>query len=202
MREPVFNETLQLGNRRARSRGDDAARRRERPRAFSRLEARRRAPCRRRHSGLRRDVAQADRGNGVILGGEFAGARVAYLGSDCDLGVVMEIFSGTPGDHSQPFPTLPAAGSEPEGSIKGSISTARWRSCKPSREKRRRLAAFLQSPLTDSNRRPPPYHAIQTATGGSRWQRFVAKSNHFRALDGPSVCDRLRPLCSITVPSQ
>ncbi len=44
----------------------------------------------------------------MILGGEFAGARVAYLGTDRDLGVVMEIFSGTPGDHPQPFPTLPA----------------------------------------------------------------------------------------------
>jgi hypothetical protein len=34
----------------------------------------------------------------VILGGEFAGARVAHL-TDRDLGVVMEIFSGMPGDH-------------------------------------------------------------------------------------------------------
>ena len=33
----------------------------------------------------------------MILGGEFAGARVAYLGTDRDLGVVMEIFSGAPG---------------------------------------------------------------------------------------------------------
>ena len=47
-------------------------------------------------------VAQATRGNGVILSGEFAGARVAYLGTDRDLGVVIEIFSGTPGDHRQP----------------------------------------------------------------------------------------------------
>jgi methylmalonyl-CoA/ethylmalonyl-CoA epimerase len=40
-------------------------------------------------------VAQATRGNGVILSGEFAGARVAYLETDRDLGVVIEIFSGT-----------------------------------------------------------------------------------------------------------
>jgi hypothetical protein len=39
------------------------------------------------------------------------------------------------------------------------------------------------------------------AYAGSRWQRFVAKPNHFRALGGPNVCDRVRPLCSITVPS-
>jgi methylmalonyl-CoA/ethylmalonyl-CoA epimerase len=44
-------------------------------------------------------VAQADRGNGVILSGEFGGARVAYLGTDRDLGVIIEVFSGTPDDH-------------------------------------------------------------------------------------------------------
>jgi hypothetical protein len=45
----------------------------------------------------------------------------------------------------------------PEGSIKGSISTARWRSQVPAREKAP-VCGDLQSPLTDSNRRPPPYH--------------------------------------------
>jgi hypothetical protein len=38
-----------------------------------------------------------------------------------------------------------------------------------------RLRGLCGSPLPDSNRRPPPYHAIQTATGGSRWQRFGAR---------------------------
>src|SRR5262249_1043629 len=61
---------------------------------------------------------------------------------------------------------------------------------------------LLQSPLTDSNRRPPPYHAIQTATGGSRRQRFVATSSRFQASGERNACHRLRPLCSITVPSQ
>jgi len=28
------------------------------------------------------------------------------------------------------------------------------------------------SPLTDSNRRPPPYHGTSQATGGNPWQRF------------------------------
>jgi glyoxalase/bleomycin resistance protein/dioxygenase superfamily protein len=42
-------------------------------------------------------VAQADRGNGVILSGEFGGAKVASLGTERDLGVIIEIFSGTPG---------------------------------------------------------------------------------------------------------
>jgi hypothetical protein len=34
----------------------------------------------------------------VILSGEFGGGRVAYLGTERDLGVTSEIFSGTPGD--------------------------------------------------------------------------------------------------------
>jgi hypothetical protein len=41
------------------------------------------------------------------------------------------------------------------------------------RAKAPRLRGFRQSPLPDSNRRPPPCHAIQTATGGSRWQRLA-----------------------------
>jgi hypothetical protein len=50
--------------------------------------------------------------------------------------------------------------------------------------------------------RPPPYHAIQTATGGSQWQRSGASSSHFPAFREPNVCHGLRPLCSIAVPSQ
>ena len=37
---------------------------------------------------------------------------------------------------------------------------------------------------------------------GNRWQRFRAKSSRFGASGESNVCDRLRPLCSITVPSQ
>jgi hypothetical protein len=58
------------------------------------------------------------------------------------------------------------------------------------------------SPLPDSNRGPPPYHAIQTAAGGSRWQRFPVSSSHFGRSGGRNLCHQLRPLCSITVPSQ
>jgi hypothetical protein len=57
-------------------------------------------------------LAQADRGNGVILSGEFGGARVAYLGTDRDLGVIIEIFGGTADDRPQPdetYPCRPAA---------------------------------------------------------------------------------------------
>ncbi len=52
-------------------------------------------------------VAQADRGDGVILSGRFGGARVAYLATDRDLGVVIEIFSGTPDDRPLPEETSP-----------------------------------------------------------------------------------------------
>lgn len=46
-------------------------------------------------------VAQAHRGNGVILSGEFSGVRVAYLGTERELGVTIEIFTGTPDDRRQ-----------------------------------------------------------------------------------------------------
>jgi hypothetical protein len=45
-----------------------------------------------------------------------------------------------------------------EGSIKGSIPAPRSSNCKKIRNRKSRFAALLQSPLTDSNRRPPPYH--------------------------------------------
>jgi hypothetical protein len=51
-----------------------------------------------RHRGpLDGDASEqhADRGNGAILSGEFGGARVAHLGTDRDLGVILETFGGT-----------------------------------------------------------------------------------------------------------
>lgn len=41
-------------------------------------------------------VAQADRGNSVILSGEFGGGRVAYLGMDRDLGVISRSSAAPP----------------------------------------------------------------------------------------------------------
>jgi len=38
----------------------------------------------------------AKKGTDVVLSGEFEGVRVAYLGTDRDLGVTLEIFSGSP----------------------------------------------------------------------------------------------------------
>jgi methylmalonyl-CoA/ethylmalonyl-CoA epimerase len=47
-------------------------------------------------------AAQAAKGNGVVLSGEFSGVRVAYLATDRDLGVITEIFSGTPDADQKP----------------------------------------------------------------------------------------------------
>jgi hypothetical protein len=100
------------------------------------------------------------------------------------------------GRRIRPFPTLWSLRSEPEGSIKGSTGTAYWRSCKSSPNEKRQFAALLQSPLADSNRRPPPYHVICAASGGNPRQRFLPISAVVRAF-----CHRLRPLGSIKAPS-
>jgi hypothetical protein len=50
---------------------------------------------------------QAERGNGVLLGGEYKGIRFAYLDTVRDLGFVTEIFSGAPGADQQPDATYP-----------------------------------------------------------------------------------------------
>ena len=52
-------------------------------------------------------AAQAERGNGVLLGGEYNGIEFAYLATERDLGVVTEIFSGQPGENQQPDATYP-----------------------------------------------------------------------------------------------
>jgi len=48
---------------------------------------------------------QAERGNGVLLGGEYKGIRFAYLATDRDIGVITEIFSGAPGEGQRPDAT-------------------------------------------------------------------------------------------------
>jgi hypothetical protein len=55
--------------------------------------------------------------------------------------------------------------------IKGSILTATSKCCKSIRTKKARFPDLLQSPLTDSNRRPPPYHGTTQATGRNPRQR-------------------------------
>jgi methylmalonyl-CoA/ethylmalonyl-CoA epimerase len=50
-------------------------------------------------------VTQAERKGGVILSGEFGGAKVAYLPTERDLGVIIEIFSGMPESKPEPDAT-------------------------------------------------------------------------------------------------
>ena len=60
----------------------------------------------------------------------------------------------------------------PEGSIKGSIPTARSPGSKSVRTKKRRHAALLQSPLTDSNRRPLLTMEVSWCVGESEEVRY------------------------------
>jgi len=48
---------------------------------------------------------EAKRGTDVVLSGEFEGVRVAYLGTDRALGVILEIFSGMPNQQPKPNAT-------------------------------------------------------------------------------------------------
>ena len=50
-------------------------------------------------------AAQIQRGNTLPLSGTFSGVKVAYLPTDRDLGVIVEIFSGTPGAEQEPDAT-------------------------------------------------------------------------------------------------
>jgi methylmalonyl-CoA/ethylmalonyl-CoA epimerase len=47
-------------------------------------------------------AAEAKRGVEVVLSGEFEGVKVAYLGTDRDLGVILEIYSGMPNLEEKP----------------------------------------------------------------------------------------------------
>jgi hypothetical protein len=96
---------------------------------------------------------------------------------------------------------LARAGSEPESSRNGSIPTAYWKPCKCVRPKKPRFARLLQSPLTDSNRRPPPYHEALTATEGNAWQRLWLVSAGFGGRAFAVDCPWLRLLGSINAPS-
>ena len=50
-------------------------------------------------------VAQAERENKVMLSCEYSGIDIAYLDTQRDLGVTIEIFSGTPGAEQEPDAT-------------------------------------------------------------------------------------------------
>jgi methylmalonyl-CoA/ethylmalonyl-CoA epimerase len=48
---------------------------------------------------------QAERGNDLALSGTFSGVKLAYLPTDHDLGVIIEIFEGMPGAEREPDAT-------------------------------------------------------------------------------------------------
>jgi hypothetical protein len=60
--------------------------------------------------------------------------------------------------------------------------------------------AGVSSPLTDSNRRPPPYHALRLATGRNPRQRFSLVSAVFGLFGFATGCQRLPPRGSIRAP--
>src|SRR5687768_17336753 len=62
------------------------------------------------------------------------------------------------------------------------------------------LQVFVGSPLTDSNRRPPPYHQGSAATGRNPRQRFWLVSAVFGVFRFATGCQWLRPLGSINAP--
>jgi hypothetical protein len=54
-------------------------------------------------------AAEAERGNELVLSGEFSGEfsgiKVAYLGTQRDLGVILEVFNGLPDGKQKPDAT-------------------------------------------------------------------------------------------------
>jgi hypothetical protein len=52
-------------------------------------------------------AALEEKGRRVVLGGEYGGINFAYLGTDGDLGLITEIFSGAPGDDQKPDAVYP-----------------------------------------------------------------------------------------------
>jgi methylmalonyl-CoA/ethylmalonyl-CoA epimerase len=116
MREPVFNETMQLGivvrdlEATVRRYEDDYG---IGPWRFDRIDLGAANDYREYGEPVERSnriavatpkfdetVARAERENNVILSGEFSGARVALLATERDLGVVLEVFSGTSDDEA------------------------------------------------------------------------------------------------------
>src|SRR6266581_339051 len=66
---------------------------------------------------------------------------------------------------------------------------------------RRAKQEEIGSPLTDSNRRPPPYHGTSQATGRNLRQRFWLVSAASATPRFADDCHRLQPRGSIKAPS-
>ena len=100
--------------------------------------------------------------------------------------------------------SLGLAHANPESSINGSIPTANWSTCKTIRERNGRFTGTLQSPLTDSNRRPPRYHRATRretrASAGYVDRRLPGKwRNRLRTSDRAWTClpGLVFPQCSL-----
>jgi hypothetical protein len=87
----------------------------------------------------------------------------------------------------RPFSLVTENRLETDGSIKASIPTAYSTTSKCASTGERRRAALLQSPLPDSNRRPPPYHGgfygSRACTRDHARQGFPANQSDLAAED-------------------
>ncbi|HEX2740128.1 MAG TPA: hypothetical protein VHM69_06750 [Rubrobacter sp.] len=121
MREPVFNQTLQLGivvrdlEAMVRRYEDDYG---IGPWKFAQIDLGEANDYREYGRPVERSnrvafatpdfdetVARAERKDGVMLSCEHSGIDIAYLDTQSDLGVTIEIFSGTPGAEQEPDAT-------------------------------------------------------------------------------------------------
>jgi hypothetical protein len=108
MREPVFDEAVQLGivvrdlEATVRRYVDDYS---IGPWQFAQIDLGEANNYREYGQPVERSnetVARAERENNVILSGEFSGAKFAFLATERDLGVILEVFSfsGTPDEEA------------------------------------------------------------------------------------------------------
>jgi hypothetical protein len=67
-------------------------------------------------------AAEAKRGNDLVLScelsGKFSGIKVAYLGIQRDLGVILEVFNGLPDGKQKPDATYEALHTAEAGEIR------------------------------------------------------------------------------------
>ena len=77
---------------------------------------------------------------------------------------------------------------------------ARCRKCNQSGKRKPRSCWVRESPLTDSNRRPPPYHQSSSATGRNPRQRFPLALASLGGGRFATDCHGLQPRGSIKAP--
>jgi hypothetical protein len=87
------------------------------------------------------------------------------------------------------------------GQILGQVEGRSSDGCTPLRQQKRPFCWPFKSPLTDSNRRPPPYHVLPSATGRNPRQRFWLVLAASAPIRFATDCHRLQPRGSIKAPS-